>query len=841
MRIKNSMRNKLILAVFIGCLIPYFLGGIYLKSFIENWLYKSSIENTKQILCQVSELIDASLISDMKEEVSMIASLDCVENAEQGINNYIKYDKDSFVYQDYDNERLIEEYFQDLKESHKATNFIFLATESGGYIEYPRFSPDQSYDPRLRPWYQEAINQEDAYISEPYLTNITNEMVVSFTKQIKKGNDIIGVAGISVNLEDLSTSVSKIKTGDTGYLLVLSPEHKFIVSPIHSDWILKTPMECGLSSLSSLMESGTVSDLRAEIDGVECIINCVVSENGWHIISVMQKTEVLKGSYEIAGILVGIYIATFILILIILFPLTNRITKPILEITSVIKRIMDFDFKDNSNITLYTRRTDEIGTVASAFIEMQNKINLYFDRLTKSNTEISSKNELLTATEEELTAQLEEINHQNEYIDFLAYHDPLTDLPNRRKFIEYLTYKLNSRQKGAVILLDLDDFKGINDIHGHVFGDRVLQTIAKRFEGAANQHMFISRFGGDEFLLLIDYEYDKNEIDLNIKKINNLFREKMLIDGYDIEVQYSMGIALFPDDSVDVNQLVMEADLAMYSVKTSGKNNIKYFDDSMMQNQLKLTNIENVLKNAIKNDGFKMVYQPQVEIKTGKIVYYEALLRLKDGVMTPADFIDVAEKNGLIIPIGRIVTEKVIRQIDIWKKSGMEIKPVSINFSANQLHDGSYIEFLEGLLQEYDVDPRYIEIEITEYIFMENKQATLIFLKKMKELGLSIAIDDFGTGYSSLNYLTFLPVDVIKLDRSLNIKFLEIQNVKVMDSLILLVHSLGLTVVAEGIETLEHVKMLKKAECDIIQGYYFSKPLDADRIPEINSMIFDNY
>jgi EAL domain-containing protein (putative c-di-GMP-specific phosphodiesterase class I) len=258
-----------------------------------------------------------------------------------------------------------------------------------------------------------------------------------------------------------------------------------------------------------------------------------------------------------------------------------------------------------------------------------------------------------------------------------------------------------------------------------------------------------------------------------------------------------------------------------------------------MNEQIKKSNIENVLRDAIENDGFKMVYQPQVDVKTGQIYGYEALLRLKASNLSPAEFIDIAEKNGTIIKIGRIVTEKVIEQLYEWKSAGLDIKPVAINFSANQLQDGDYILFINELLKKKDIDAKYLEIEITENIFLENKQATLIFLEQVHKMGIKIAIDDFGTGYSSLNYLTFLPVNIIKLDRSLNMKFLEIENVKVMDSLISLFHSLGLTVIAEGIETADQVKRLKKANCDYIQGYYFSKPVEADQVPSIHSTVYD--
>ena len=197
------------------------------------------------------------------------------------------------------------------------------------------------------------------------------------------------------------------------------------------------------------------------------------------------------------------------------------------------------------------------------------------------------------------------------------------------------------------------------------------------------------------------------------------------------------------------------------------------------------------------------------------------------------------EINGSITRIGRIVTEKVVRQLQTWKASGLELKPVSINFSANQLHDSGYLNFISTILAECGIDPQYIEIEVTESIFLANQQATLVFLRRLKEMGIAISIDDFGTGYSSLNYLTFLPADKIKLDRSLNIKFLEMENTKVMNSLISLAHSLGLTVIAEGIETRDQVERLKDAECDYIQGYYYSRPLAPSQISDIHLSRFE--
>ncbi len=892
MWIKRSLRNKMIIAIFIGCLIPYLLGGLYLNSFLKDWLYNNSISNSQQILGQVDELIDRSLVSNMEEEVTQLASLNYVTNAKKQLTNYVNYSGNTDYTIESDVQKELDRYFRTLKESHKTTNFIFLGTEDGGYMEYPQFNPTQSYDPRQRPWYQNTIHQSEIIMSEPYLTDVTKDMVVSFTKPVIKDGQAIGVVGISVNLNELTDSISQLKIGNSGYVLLLSPEYKFIVAPNNLDWILKTPKELGLKDFDRLCKV-TNDTFETEVDGKLCVLNTLTSEShGLHVITVINKTEILKNAGVITSILYLIYLLTLGIIFIVVYQISKYITKPILEISSVISHMTDFDFsfEENTKIDVYAKWSDEIGKVSAALLEMNtnyrelmtqvnyidNEINQidieqrsqlqvelsnknpfhnvigsmnalmshiyqYVKELRDKNAEMQVKNEQLTASEEELTAQLEEIEAQKEYINFLAYHDALTGLPNRRSFIELLNDRINSGCMGAVILLDIDDFKGINDTRGHAFGDRVLESIAGRLQTIGGSKLFVSRFGGDEFLVLLECDSNHDELKHSLDDICRQFESKFKIDDLDVEISFSMGISLFPHDSSDVNKLIMKADLAMYSVKATGKNGYKLFDKTMLDWQIKKTNIEAILREAIDADGFLVVYQPQVDVKSGIIRGYEALLRLKEHNISPNVFIDIAEKNGTIIKIGRIVTKKVIEQIAAWQEMGLEPKPVAINFSAFQLHDNGYFDYINSLLREYKINSSSIEIEITENIFMENQQITMAFLAQLKNLGIRIAIDDFGTGYSSLNYLTFLPVDIIKLDRSLNMKFLEIKNIKVMDSLISLVHSLGLIVVAEGIEELEQVQRLSSAGCDFIQGYFFSKPVGAECIPEIHDMVYDNY
>lgn len=426
-----------------------------------------------------------------------------------------------------------------------------------------------------------------------------------------------------------------------------------------------------------------------------------------------------------------------------------------------------------------------------------------------------------------------QIKEQEEYIKHIAYHDSLTNLPNRRKFIKKLEEEIGENKPGAVMLLDLDNFKGINDTLGHGYGDKVLKKIAEELKNIKNEKIFVSRFGGDEFFVLIEGETDITQIENFAKQIINIFRNKLIIEKEEIYLSCSMGVTLYPFDSNEVSQLLMNADMAMYKVKNAEKNNYVFFSEEMIENLQEQIKVEKILREAIKKDGLKLLYQPQVCTFTGKIVGFEALLRLKNHPISPVKFIPLAEETGIIIEIGRWVTKETISQIATWKKMGRNIKPIAINFSAKQLNDLNYIAFLENALKEMDVEAKYIDIEITESIFLEKKQETIAFLNQLKALGVKISLDDFGTGYSSLSYLTFLPVDKIKLDKSLSDKFLELENINVMESLISLAHSLNLEVVAEGIEHLAQYQRLKVAGCNYIQGYIFSKPLEIDEVEKI--------
>lgn len=432
-----------------------------------------------------------------------------------------------------------------------------------------------------------------------------------------------------------------------------------------------------------------------------------------------------------------------------------------------------------------------------------------------------------------IAMDITKVKEQEDYIDFLAYHDYLTELPNRLGFIEFYNATLNSSQSGAVLLLDLDNFKNINDTMGHFIGDILLKEVALRLNQLADQHLFVSRFGGDEFLLLIKDISTEEEILKYVHDIQTVFTTPFIVNETEKNIQFSMGITQFPKDSEDLDQLIIYADTAMYQVKYTGKNNAIFFQKHMLEALNEKLTVENILLEALANDGFRLYYQPQVDTKTLKIVGFEALIRLKNHAISPSVFIEIAEEQGCIKEIGRWVTLEAITQLASWIRQGLPPKFISINFSSKQISDDGYLPFLKESLAVHQIPPELIEIEITESILLEENKNCTAFLDALRRIGVRIALDDFGTGYSSINYLTYLPLTKIKLDKTLIDKFFINPSTKLLENIITLVGNLDLEITAEGIEFPHQYTYLKNSNCHYIQGYLFSKPLPAEEIPPL--------
>lgn len=422
----------------------------------------------------------------------------------------------------------------------------------------------------------------------------------------------------------------------------------------------------------------------------------------------------------------------------------------------------------------------------------------------------------------------------DQIIHHMAYYDTLTGLPNRNMFKEHLNNRLlNSEdEKLAVLFLDLDRFKVINDTKGHSTGDHVLQLVAKRLSAAVLDEGLVSRQGGDEFLLLLN-DATNDKIECISQRIINDFSQPLYIEDDEFFVTTSIGISIYPIDGDDQETLIKNADTAMYLAKDRGKNNYQYYNPNLNNLSTRKMKLEVELRKALENDQLTIYYQPQVELSTKKIIAVEALLRWnspKYGSISPTEFIPIAEETGLIVPIGRWVLQKVSEQHKQWKSAGITSLRVAVNVSVRQMQENCFANDVKQVIKEHDLNPLDLELEITESI-MQNIENSTIVLNELKELGVTLSIDDFGKGYSSLSYLKHLPIDTIKIDKSFVDDICDTSNNgSIAKAIIDMGHNLGFTIVAEGIEQEEQAEFLKGNSCEYGQGYFFSKPMPAEKV-----------
>lgn len=426
-------------------------------------------------------------------------------------------------------------------------------------------------------------------------------------------------------------------------------------------------------------------------------------------------------------------------------------------------------------------------------------------------------------------------------LEYRANHDALTNLPNRTFLSHHLTQVVSrafwDKRVAAVLFLDLDNFKKVNDTLGHDFGDLLLQVVGQRLIDCIRDGDSVSRLGGDEFVLVLADIAKPTDISLIAQKILKALSNPFEINKTELYITASLGISVYPTDGESAETLLKNADTAMYRAKEKGKNQFELFSAAMSGRFHERLSLETDLHRGLERGDFLLNYQPQYDLKTGQIVATEALLRWKrQGVKmtSPMDFIPVAEETGLIIPIGEWVLRTAIAQNKTWQDLGVPPIRIAVNLSARQFQQRNLLEMIHQILSDTNSDPHLLEFELTESILMQNEKETTDLLKGLHDIGLRLSIDDFGTGYSSLSYLQRFPINALKIDKSFITEVPENQgNAAIVRSIITLGHSLELNVIAEGVETEEQLKFLRAQGCDEIQGYLFSKPLPADDITRL--------
>ncbi len=446
-----------------------------------------------------------------------------------------------------------------------------------------------------------------------------------------------------------------------------------------------------------------------------------------------------------------------------------------------------------------------------------------------------------------LVRDISERKRTEDQIRRLAYCDSLTGIPNRQAFLETLERELHRSKVGnkkfAVLFMDLDAFKRINDTLGHNVGDHLLKIVSERLRetirpsdlvSRGDQSHNLARLGGDEFTILIP-DLERVENALNVAhRVKDAMRRPFLIDGHEIFVTASIGISLFPEDGDDCDSLLKYADTAMYHAKNCGKNNAKLYSSSLTMQIMSHVKLEVGLRKALKNDELYLLYQPQIDVRSSEIVGVEALVRWRHperGIISPTEFIPLAEETGLIVPIGEWVLRTACIQAMQWQKATQRSLRIAVNLSAKQFKDENLTQIVLSALHDTGLEPRYLELELTEGTLMDDARATMATLEQLRAIGVYLSIDDFGTGYSSMNYLKRFDVRALKIDKSFICGLpQDTENAAITRAIIAMAHGLKMAVVAEGVETDEQLVLLEEFGCDMVQGFYLGHPSPPESI-----------
>ncbi|MDD3172940.1 MAG: EAL domain-containing protein [Herbinix sp.] len=443
------------------------------------------------------------------------------------------------------------------------------------------------------------------------------------------------------------------------------------------------------------------------------------------------------------------------------------------------------------------------------------------------NSSLSSLNEL--------TGKCEELNKNKESMKKLAYTDYLTELPNRTAFTEMLDnimITLRNEETIAIMDIDIDNFKNINDSLGHSYGDELLIDVTYRLKQAMDENDYLARIGGDEFIVLTQNLQDTVSFEDKIKKIKNVFSYPFVLSTKEYFVTVSIGVAFAPKDGRTSQALTKNVDSAMYVAKANGKNTHVYFEYSFNQKLTEKIETQSELRKALERNEFVLFYQAQMNLDTKQVVGFEALIRWNHptkGLVYPDEFIYLAEETGLIVPIGKWVLQTACHQLKQWSESFPDIT-MAVNLSARQFKDRDIVKLVYDIIEETGINPNSLELEITETIALDDIEYTIATIQELKKIGVSFSLDDFGTGYSSMNYLKRLPVSNLKIDRSFLNTVMEDQcDQKIIQAIINLARNLDLYVIAEGVESSDQEVFLKESNCNKAQGFLYSKPVPKDK------------
>ncbi|MBQ8147305.1 MAG: EAL domain-containing protein [Lachnospiraceae bacterium] len=619
----------------------------------------------------------------------------------------------------------------------------------------------------------------------------------------------VGVMVASVDADYFGSFISK---GDNTFLLDNASNSLFGIEIQNADARKEAVTHLRLYTGDSSELTGTIlirKGLAFEMYGYS-----IMPEYHW-VYLVQQNTAMYQSLSRSIPILMIAVLAFFMIFTIIV---SSKLAKKYSTPIYLLKEKMLQASNGDLNVHCQIDSNDEFGELSEHFNDMMEIISTNYSELTTTKEQL-----------EQSQAQLEENYTQ---IKTLAFTDTLTGLANRVAFMTQAHEIFN--QAGnfvnrAILFIDLDNFKNVNDTLGHDYGDLLLKQIAKKLSSYMSEDDLLARTGGDEFLVLKKQVESNEELDQFAAELTTIVHHPFDLDGEIVHVSMSVGVAVFPQNGLTVNELIKNADIAMYSAKMAGKNSYRFFDSSMEDELNRKNEIEDILHHAIENREVYLMYQPQCDIKSGRITGCEALMRLRNGYLgqiSPAEFIPIAEECGAINELGTWALEQACGFNKQLLDAGLGPLTVSVNISTEQLKSPGFVDLVLDILERTQLEPKYLELEVTESVLMQSFDTNINFIDKLREHGIRIALDDFGTGYSSFNYLTQMPIDTLKIDKSFvdNIST-NTKDCYIAETIISLAHKLNISVVAEGVEATDQLHILEANACDIMQGYLFSKPL----------------
>jgi len=639
------------------------------------------------------------------------------------------------------------------------------------------------------------------------------------------GESPVGYIVSLIQLSYFDHFLDTVTFGDSGHAILLNnsgdilyhPDNNLIGSKINSTRLAGIVNEYNKGQIQL---SGT---FEYYFDGYNQVFGyCVIPDFDW-VLLVKQNVSEIKSMTSIMYILLAVICSVLMVFIVFLaHAMAKRFTEPIIALRDAMRTASDGDLTVQANI----KSKNELGELSKSFNKMLHIIKTNYEDLASMH--------------EELLLNEEQLRNNYDHIEYLAYHDTLTNLPNKLAFLDYVNAVLVSstgaNKMHAIYFIDLDNFKTINDTLGHEYGDSLLIHTAKILTSVGNNGM-LARTGGDEFLIFRENIPSKNDAINYASKILERFRDPIDLDGESVYLSMSIGIAIYPDNGLSPNTLIKNADIAMYKSKETGKNKYTLFNTKMEEELNRNINIIEVLRSAIDNRDIYVQYQPIYELATNSIAGFEALMRIRSdrlGYLPPEEFIPIAEESGLIVELSYWLIKEVCKFNKKIIDQGFSPKYVSVNISSVQINHPGFVESLAAILEETGLPPEYLVLEITESTLVSSITDATKLLHELQQLGLKISLDDFGTGYSSLNYLTRMPINTLKIDKSfIDHICTSKKDAHIAELIISLAHNLQIKVVAEGVENEEQLALLREKECDYIQGFVFYPPLHPEELEDL--------